>query len=83
MFTFEISQEINLKLIKILVFLIGCLIECQMLTDDLDNLEEFGWVIYSGDVPYYLYSIDDRYEEFRYESFQMGNSIALPLDIHG
>lgn len=81
-FTFEISQEMNLNLTEILVFLINCLIDCQMLEENLENLEELGWVIYSGDIPYYLYSVDNKYKEFRYESFQEGNSIALPLDIY-
>lgn len=34
-----------------------------------------------GDIPYYLYSFDERFKELKYESFQKGSSIALPMDI--
>lgn len=82
-FTFDISQSINISLIKILVFLVNRLIDYLGSAEDLENLEKIGWVIYSGDVPYYLYSVDKKFKEFKYESLQMGNSISLPLDIYG
>lgn len=81
-FTFEITQDMNGKLIEIIVFLMNCLIKCQSLENSMDNLEKLGWVIHLGDIPYYLYSIDKQYKEFKYESFQMSKSIALPLDIY-
>nr|WP_308668123.1 hypothetical protein [uncultured Agathobacter sp.] len=80
-FTFEISQEINIGLIKILAFLLSRLMDYLYTTDNMDNLEKLGWVIYIGDIPYYLYSFDERFNELKYESFQKGNSIALPMDI--
>lgn len=81
-FTFEISQEINLRLLKLLVSLIKSLIEYQQITDMKDNLESLGWVLYSGDVPYFLYSIDKNNEESTYESFRKGNSLSMPIDMH-
>ena len=80
-FTFEISQEINIGLIKIIAFLLNRLMDYLCTTDNLDNLEKLGWVIYMGDIPYYLYSFDERFKELKYESFQKGSSIALPMDI--
>ncbi len=81
-FTFEISQEINLALIEILVFLINQLIDNHLLGEDYYNLEKMGWVIYSGDVPYFLYSIN-IFQEYCYESFQKGNTLTLPIDFRG
>lgn len=78
-FTFEISQEMNLALIEILVFLINQLIGNHLLDEDYSNLEKLGWVIYSGDIPYFLYSIN-TFQEYCYESFQKGNTITLPID---
>lgn len=80
-FTFDISQGINIGLIRILVFLINRLIEYLNTAGNIGNLEKLGWVIYSGDNPYYLYYIDSKFKEYRYESFEKGNSISLPLDI--
>lgn len=80
-FTFEISQEINLALIEILVFLINQLIESNLLEESYDNLDDLGWIIYIGDTPYFLYSYDNKYQECRYDSFQKGNSVTLPADI--
>lgn len=80
-FTFEISQEINLALVEILVYLISQLIESKLLEESFDNLEELGWLVYVGDVPYFLYSYDNKYHECRFDSFQNGNSITLPADI--
>lgn len=79
-FTFEITKELNISLIKILIFIINKLIECLDMADNLDNLEKNGWVLYSGDIPYYLYSIDKINKKYKYESFQKGNTISLPLD---
>lgn len=78
-FTFEISQEMNLALIEILVFLINQLIDNHLLDEDYSNLEKLGWVIYSGDIPYFLYSIN-IFQEYCYESFQKRNTITLPID---
>ena len=50
-FTFEISQYINLNLLKILVALLNSLIYFLRITDMKDNLESLGWVIYLGDIP--------------------------------
>lgn len=80
-FTFEISQEINLALVEILVFLINQLIESKLLEENFDNLEELGWLVLVGDTPYFLYSYDSKYQECRFDSFQNGNSITLPADI--
>ena len=80
-YTFEVSQDINIALIKILVFLINCLIEYSNLNDSLNNLEVLGWLKYIGDIPYYLYSVDDY--DYEYKSFQKGSDITLPLDIYG
>jgi hypothetical protein len=82
-FTFEISQTMNIGLIKVLVFLINRLIDYLGSVENIGNLEKNGWIIYSKNVPYYLYSIDKKFSELKYESFQMGNSISLPLDIYG
>lgn len=79
-FTFEISQEINLALVEILVYLINQLIESKLLKENFDNLEELGWLVFIGDAPYFLYSYDNKYQECRYDSFQNGNSITLPAD---
>ena len=80
-FTFEISQEINLALVEILVYLINQLIDSKLLEENFDNLEELGWLVFVGDVPYFLYSYDNEYHECRFDSFQNGNSITLPADI--
>lgn len=80
-FTFEISDEINLDLMEILVFLINQLIVNDQLTEDFSNLEELGWMIYSGDIPYFLYSYNKIYGEYCFNSFQNNSSIMLPEDI--
>ena len=80
-FTFEISQEINLALVEILVYLINQLIESKLLEEAFDNLEELGWLVFVGDAPYFLYSYDNKHQECRFDSFQNGNSITLPADI--
>lgn len=80
-FTFEISQEINLALAEILVYLINQLIKSKLLEENFDNLEELGWLVFVGDAPYFLYSYDNKYQECRFDSFQNGNSITLPADI--
>lgn len=80
-FTFEISQEINLALVEILVYLINQLIDSKLLEESFDNLEELGWLVFVGDVPYFLYSYDNEYHECRFDSFQNGNSLTLPADI--
>lgn len=80
-FTFEISQEINLALVEILVYLVNQLIDSKLLEENFDNLEELGWLVFVGDTPYFLYSYDNKYHECRFDSFQNGNSITLPADI--
>lgn len=80
-FTFEISDEINLNLIEILVFLINQLIVNGQLMGDFSNLEELGWMIYSGDTPYFLYSYNKTYREYCFNSFQNNSSIMLPANI--
>ena len=84
-FTFDISQTINLKLLSVLTFLINELIDNHMLDNDFANLESLGWLVYSGDTPYFLYSLNksDEIEEFIFNSFQGGSSLALPIDIQG
>lgn len=58
-----------------------CLSDSTFKQKMMANLEKLGWVIYMGDIPYYLYSFDERFKELKYESFQKGSSIALPMDI--
>ncbi len=82
-FTFEISQYINLNLLKILVALLNSLIYFLRTTDMKDNLESLGWVIYLGDIPYFLYSVGRRDSNVTYKSFRKGNSLSLPIDIYG
>lgn len=82
-FTFEISQEINLLLLKLLVAITNSLIVFQGKTSMKDNLEELGWVLYSGDTPYFLYSIDKNNGESIYESFRRGNSLSMPIETQG
>lgn len=82
-FTFEISQEINLLLLKLLVAILKSLIMFQGKTSMKDNLEDLGWVLYSGDTPYFLYSIDKNNGESIYESFRRGNSLSMPLETQG
>ena len=82
-FTFEISQYINLNLLKILAALANSLIYFLRITDMKDNLESLGWVIYLGDIPYFLYSVGRRDSNVTYKSFRKGNSLSLPIDIYG
>lgn len=82
-FTFEISSDINLALIKMLVFLINQLIDRHLLDRSCSNLDGLGWVIYSGDDPYFLYSSDNDNAELRFDSFKNGNSLTMPVDIRG
>jgi hypothetical protein len=82
-FTFEISQEINIRLLNLFVALTKSLIEFQRRVDMKDNLETLEWVLYSGNIPYFLYSIDRSNGESIYESFRKGNSLSMPLEIHG
>ena len=79
-FTFEISQEINIELIRVLVFIVNRLLIYLDSIDNLDNLDNMGWLIYSADDPYYLYYFDDKFKQYKYESFQTGKSISLPID---
>lgn len=82
-FTFEISQEINLLLLKLLVEITESLITFQEKIHMKDNLEELGWILYSGDTPYFLYSIDKNNGESIYESFRRGNSLSMPIETQG
>lgn len=82
-FTFEISQEINLLLLRLLVAIAKSLIAFQVKISIKDNLEELGWVLYSGDTPYFLYSIDKNNGESVYESFRRGNSLSMPIEVQG
>lgn len=80
-YTFEITQKLNLQLIAIVVFLINRLLELKKLDKSLDNLEDHGWVVYIGDIPYFLYSSENL--EYVFNSFQKGNSVTLPMDYKG
>ena len=80
-FTFEISDEINLDLLEILVFLINQLIVNDQLAGDFANLEKLGWLVYAGDTPYFLYSYNKTYDEYCFNSFRNSSSIMLPADI--
>lgn len=80
-FTFEISDEINLDLLEILVFLINQMIVNDQLEGDFSNLEELGWIVYVGDTPYFLYSYNKTYDEYCFNSFRNSSSIMLPADI--
>ena len=82
-FTFEISQSINISLIKILAYLINRFVDYLNTTDNIENLEELGWVIFREDVPYYLYSVEKKSKDYLYNSFEMGSSIYLPSDTFG
>lgn len=82
-FTFEISQDINLRLLRLLVAITKSLIAFQGKISMRDNLEELGWVLYSGDTPYFLYSIDKNNGESIYESFRRGNSLSMPIEVQG
>lgn len=80
-FTFEISDEINLDLLEILVFLLNQLIVNDQLAGDFSNLEKLGWLVYVGDIPYFLYSYNKTYDEYCFNSFRNSSSIMLPADI--
>ena len=80
-FTFEISDEINLDLLEILVFLINQLIVNDQLEGEFSNLEGLGWMVYVGDTPYFLYSYNKTYDEYCFNSFRNSSSIMLPADI--
>lgn len=82
-FTFEISQEINLLLLRLLVEITESLITFQEKIHMKDNLEELGWIQYFGDTPYFLYSIDKNNGESIYESFRRGNSLSMPIETQG
>lgn len=79
-FSFEISYEINLNLLEILVFLVNQMLECRLLDFEYRDLVELGWIVFWGDVPYFLYSYDDKNKELCFNSFKKGNSITLPID---
>lgn len=80
-FTFEISDEINLDLLEILVFLINQLIVNDQLVGDFSNLEKLGWLVFVGNTPYFLYSYNKTYNEYCFNSFRNSSSITLPADI--
>ena len=80
-FTFEISQTLNLELLDILVYLLNRLIDSGALAGGLENLEALGWLIRKGGVPYFLYSVDRSFQQYHYESFRKGSSVILPMDV--
>ncbi len=82
-YTFDISQSINLKLIEILIFLLNCLIDSNFLLDDISNLKKLGWIIYLDDVPYFLTSLDKKNNEYIYDSFQSQKRITIPTNNSG
>lgn len=82
-FTFEISQEMNLALIAIVVFLLKQLLSEKLLSQIVTPLKKMGWIVYMGDTPYFLYSYDPRNAEYRFDSFRTGSSMTLPTDIRG
>ena len=80
-FTFEITWDVNMALAEIVTFLAGQLVKNNLLSCDFEKLQDLGWVLYKGDIPYFLYTYDKKHRECRFDSFQAGNSLSLPVDI--
>lgn len=82
-FTFEINEEINIAILKILVILINNLLHFDVLPIDQIAMEHLGWVLYYEDTPYFCYSYSEGQKhnqagEYLYNSFSKGNSILIP-----
>lgn len=77
-FTFEISPELNLNILTLLVGFINFMIDNHWLDDDFINLEKNRWVIRYEGRPYFLYSHDPNSNEYHFDSFQAGNSLPVP-----
>ena len=82
-FTFEITWDVNTALAEIVTFLAGELVKNNLLSCDFEKLQDLGWVLYKGDIPYFLYTYDRKHRECRFDSFQGGNSLSLPVHNEG
>ena len=82
-FTFEITDKINLELMRIIVSTINNLVHSNLLADSLDTLQDYGWIVIINSQTYYLYSYDPRYSEYDLNSYSQGITIKLPADFRG
>lgn len=77
-FTFEISQEINLALLEVVIFLLNRLIDAiTIMTDGGKNLLTLGWIKEEKNRPFFLYSCNPRVHEDIFQSFRDGSSLMF------
>lgn len=77
-FTFEISQELNLSVLGLLTYLLNAFLTLRMADGPYENLEALGWIVTRDGSNYFLYSYNKEFHEFIYNSFRYKNSILLP-----
>ena len=79
-FTFDITVEINLALIKTVTYLICYLMDNSDVYRSLDEAYGTGWILYENNSPYFLYSYSQDSEELTYNSFRNGTVINVPIN---
>ena len=79
-YTYEITDELNLFLIEIMECWFHKLNKNGFLDENYANLEQLGWVLKYRENTYYFYSYNERTNELEYHCFLNGTALYMPYD---
>lgn len=82
-YTFEITDELNLSLVEIIKCWYQKLNKYGFLEEDYINLEQLGWILKYKDKTYYFYSYNRETNLLDYHCFFDGTVISMPHDFVG
>lgn len=80
-YTFKITDELNLCLMKIVTLWFHILKRNGFLEDDYTNLLHLGWILEYKNKTYFFYSYNKETNELIYHCFLDGTILSLPYDI--
>lgn len=79
-YTFEITEELNLSLIEIIQCWFYKLYKYGFLEEDYNNLVQLGWILKYKKKAYYFYSYNKKANQLEYFCFLDGTVLYMPYD---
>ena len=79
-YTFEITEELNLSLIEIIQCWFYKLDKYGFLEENYNNLVQLGWILKYKKKTYYFYSYSKKANQLEYFCFLDGTVLCMPYD---